>query len=378
LALEDDLESIGEIESLPLEPGRTDVVRLMNLHKAKGLEAAVVFLADSIGDVRAGVSRRIVRDDLDARGWFVVERPDKEGRFGARQIIAQPADWDTHVQHEQAFLDAEEARLLYVAATRARDLLVICRYERNWSQAWARFHPFLAKAPELPIPSAVSVPPPERVDLSMTTRARAAKGRRAAHEQAIKASWSIRSVTAEARQIVKLTRADERPADDDPTRVVVQDTQSHRADAGAAWGVLIHGLLEHAMRHEHASRDDLRRLAMWLTMEEPKLRRVIDEALDTVEHVRHAAFWKTAESSEHSVETPFMVAEGREVRTGVVDLLHREGDGWVVTDYKTDVNVPDEAAKAYELQLKGYSRALTAAGMPVVRVDIAPVRRNEE
>ena len=31
---------------MPLEPGRTDVVRLMNLHKAKGLEAPVVFLAD--------------------------------------------------------------------------------------------------------------------------------------------------------------------------------------------------------------------------------------------------------------------------------------------------------------------------------------------
>ncbi len=69
---------------------------------------------------------------------------------------------------------------------------------------------------------------------------------------------------------------------DDPTRVVVADTPSHRADAGMAWGTLIHGLLEHAMRHKTATRDDLRRLAMWLTVEEPQLRPVIDEALDTV------------------------------------------------------------------------------------------------
>src|SRR5262249_19031222 len=41
-ALIDDLGST-EVESVPLEPGRTDVVRLMNLHKAKGLEAPVVF-----------------------------------------------------------------------------------------------------------------------------------------------------------------------------------------------------------------------------------------------------------------------------------------------------------------------------------------------
>ncbi len=45
-ALEEDAEESNEVESLPLEPGRADVVRLMNLHKAKGLEGTVVFLAD--------------------------------------------------------------------------------------------------------------------------------------------------------------------------------------------------------------------------------------------------------------------------------------------------------------------------------------------
>ena len=52
-ALEDDGEATSEVESLPLEPGRTDVVRLMNLHKAKGLEANVVFLADPCGGFEA-------------------------------------------------------------------------------------------------------------------------------------------------------------------------------------------------------------------------------------------------------------------------------------------------------------------------------------
>ncbi|MFI5328985.1 MAG: UvrD-helicase domain-containing protein, partial [Candidatus Rokuibacteriota bacterium] len=40
-ALIEDLSS-AEVESVPLEPGRTNVVRVMNLHKAKGLEAPVV------------------------------------------------------------------------------------------------------------------------------------------------------------------------------------------------------------------------------------------------------------------------------------------------------------------------------------------------
>ena len=75
------------------------------------------------------------------------------------------------------------------------------------------------------------------------------------------------------------------------------DTPAHRADAGQAWGTLIHGLLEHAMRHKAATRDDLRRLAMWLTVEEPQLRPVIDEALDTVERTARAEFWQLAQGA---------------------------------------------------------------------------------
>jgi ATP-dependent helicase/nuclease subunit A len=351
----------------------------MNLHKAKGLEAAVVFLADPIGGANFGVSRRIVRDGEAARGWFAVERPDKGGGYGARIVIAQPVDWEQHVTAEQPFLDAEETRLLYVAATRAKDLLVVGRYGRNYkSRPWAALDAFLNKAPELKVPATVAVPKPVKVDVSHAARVKASAARDAANARALEASWSITSVTAEARHIVKMTQAAAPAAPDDPTRVVVEDTPSHRADAGAAWGTLIHGLLEHAMRHKHATRDDLRRLAMWLTMEERKLRVVIEEAIDTVERVRDAEFWKAAQASEHSVETPFMVAEGCDLRAGVIDLLHRQDDGWVITDYKTDVEASVESQKIYALQLESYKNALAACGLSVQDVHVARVRRNDE
>ena len=71
-ALEADREATSEVESLPLEPGRTDVVRVMNLHKAKGLEADVVFLADPCGGFEPRVDVHIERTDLKAHGWFKV------------------------------------------------------------------------------------------------------------------------------------------------------------------------------------------------------------------------------------------------------------------------------------------------------------------
>ena len=67
-ALDEDAEETSEVESLPLEPGRTDVVRIMNLHKAKGLEADVVFLADPCGGFSPRVDVHITRTGADVAG----------------------------------------------------------------------------------------------------------------------------------------------------------------------------------------------------------------------------------------------------------------------------------------------------------------------
>jgi hypothetical protein len=104
-------------------------------------------------------------------------------------------------------------------------------------------------------------------------------------------------VTAEAKALPRMTPGADDGAADDPTRVVTEDTPSRRSDAGAAWGTLIHGLLEHAMRHKTATREDLRRLAMWLTVDQPGLRAVIDEAADTVRAVSNQEFWVEAKAS---------------------------------------------------------------------------------
>ena len=121
-ALEADSEAPNEIESLPLEPGRTNVVRLMNLHKAKGLEANVVFLADPGGGLTPRVDVHIERTERGALGWLKIVRTS-ESSFAAR-ILGEHADWPNYEAAELPYLQAEEDRLLYVAATRARETLV--------------------------------------------------------------------------------------------------------------------------------------------------------------------------------------------------------------------------------------------------------------
>src|SRR5262249_7388358 len=148
--LEADLEGT-DVESIPLEPGRQDVVRIMNLHKAKGLEAPVVFLADPTGGVGRWVDVRVVREATRAGGYLRITLA--WGTWG-RDLLAEPEHWDRHAATELAYLEAEETRLLYVAATRARDLLVISRYAGSTraTRPWERFAPWLAGVSELPAP----------------------------------------------------------------------------------------------------------------------------------------------------------------------------------------------------------------------------------
>jgi ATP-dependent helicase/nuclease subunit A len=360
-ALEADREATSEVESLPLEPGRTDVVRLMNLHKAKGLEANVVFLADPLGGVKARVDVHIERAELKARGWLKLVRRSETSY--AETLLGEHADWGAHEAAELPYLQAEEDRLLYVAATRARQLLVVSRWTGNANNAaWRVLDGFLGQARELSVPTAVTAPAVVPQDCSMAVQTAAAAAREKVHARVNPPSWSVTSVTEKARHISRMTRSVDASADD-PSKVVVADTPSHRADAGQAWGTLVHGLLEHAMRHRDATRGDLRRLAMWLTVEEPQLRAVIDEALDTVQAVASGAFWAEAKGSpECHEEAPFAVLEKRDglstVLNGVIDLVHRSQGGWKIVDYKTDRDGEASGLSAkYAGQIADYERA---------------------
>ncbi len=359
-ALEADREATSEVESLPLEPGRTDVVRLMNLHKAKGLEANVVFLADPLGGVKPRVDVHIERTELKARGWLKLVRRSETSY--ADILLGEHADWSAHEAAELPYVLAEEDRLLYVAATRARQMLVVSRWTGNANNAaWRVLDAFLGQTRELSVPTAVTAPGVASQDCSMAAQTAAADVREKAHARVNRPSWSVTSVTEEARHVARMTRSVDASADD-PSKVVVADTPSHRADAGQAWGTLVHGLLEHAMRHKAGTREDLRRLAMWLTVEEPQLRSVIELALDTVQAVTSGEFWADAKASaECHEEAPFTVLDSRDglptVLTGVIDLVHRSGGEWKIVDYKTDRDGEAGLSAKYAGQIAEYERA---------------------
>jgi len=112
----------AETAEAPIFEEGSEGIRMMSVHKAKGLEFPVVILADITAKIcRQYPSRRI------------------DGRSGLCAIPltgCEPIDLRQHAELELERDRAEGVRLAYVAATRARDLLVVPTIGDDPRQSW--------------------------------------------------------------------------------------------------------------------------------------------------------------------------------------------------------------------------------------------------
>ncbi len=100
-----------------------DAVHLANLHKVKGLEAPVVILAASSGKGAHKSSFRVEHGDTGSQGWIfaIKEKSDSGNDFS----YCESGAYKGHEEAESVSAKAEKDRLIYVAATRARNALIL-------------------------------------------------------------------------------------------------------------------------------------------------------------------------------------------------------------------------------------------------------------
>jgi ATP-dependent helicase/nuclease subunit A len=343
-ALEESSED-DESDSPVLEPGRREVVRIMNLHKAKGLEAKVVFLADPLGGVKPRADLHIEREAGKARGYLAITKA--KGEWG-KEIIALPSGWDTLQSAELGFVTAEETRLLYVAATRARETLVVSQWEgkpRSVVPPWRNLDRFLKSRPLMKKARFVQAPAAPMPDLSERSRREAEKVREIRRA-------GIKAPCFEAVAISSLaSRGPSGPG-----------IAAAEGPSGGAWGALIHTLLEYAATNLSATRADLEAIARWQAADNPALTEHIATALDTLDKLRASEFWQQVTSAQQRLtEVPIGATwddqrPPRVIAKGVIDLVLRTHRGWRIIDYKTDSLSVDQLVKEYREQVRAYAR----------------------
>ncbi len=335
---------IGQDESfdgIPASPPQRSGVRIMNLHQVKGLEAKTVFLADPTGKYEHEPDLHVDRSTDQTAGYCPVSQP---GAFPRQKtILAQPMKWNEYLVEEAQFQNTEQLRLFYVAATRAKNRLIVTQRKKNSTRnPWQFFQPSLSGFPCLEDPGLPALPIVESDSIDETFDSKAV--------DAIPEAWNtIRRPTFERWGVKQLALGG-------------GEKRASGREHGTEWGETIHELLKIMLENPGADLDSLAENLLSEYALDPGL---AESAVRTVRAVMASDLWRRATSSTSCLaEIPFQTmwetGGSPAILGGIIDLVFHEPNGWVIADYKTDAGAksdPDVLAEKYRPQVELYARA---------------------
>jgi len=345
------IEKEDSYDGISVLSGDRSAVRIMNLHKAKGLEAPVIFLAAPVGEKARDAKIHIDRSDKCVRGYMVMSKA--VGDF-SKKTFAHSDGWKSLEEKEAAFGAAERDRLMYVAATRAGSHLIITQRTKYKNRnPWKYFEPYLEDVTNLPDPGKVSE--------SKRTGGGIAESSIQEAEQNIAERIAYLTsptyATCAAREYAFDQTAVEPVSFISFADTGPKDENTHEEVAGGAdWGAVIHQLLQLAAQNPDADLE--------VRATEALAARELDIALagmaaSVVHSVMHSKFWERAMASKKRFsEIPFQtLVEGVRptVLRGVIDLVFEEDGKWVLVDYKTDKLPTGALAEKYAPQVRLYA-----------------------
>ena len=389
----------GDAAEAPVVEEGTDGVRIMSVHRAKGLEFPVVVLCDPCAP---GAPQRPSRHVDPERGLWAMPLAgciplDLSQR--AAEVLAR---------------DREEAvRVAYVAATRARDLLVVPAQGDGEPEGWlAPLNPAISPEPsERRTPRAAPGCPafgketvldrPENALAPLSVSPGLHRPRAGTHEvvwwdphalelgkepegglrsndllvehaspAAAEAArthdaWRVSragALAAGARPAMEVTTATARSlagAPAAPAEMVRVERRDPARPRGKRFGALVHSLLERidldGGPEAIARAAEVQGRAVGAAPSEVEAARAAVEAA-----LRHPLLRAAAQSRDcrREVAVQHVLPDGMLVE-GIVDLAFRGPEGWTVVDFKTDARAEDHPQYAGQLAL--YCDAVRAA-----------------
>ena len=329
-------------DDAPPESGSGDRVRFLTVHGAKGLEAPVVFLADC------------GRTDRDRSAWGgLVDWPATRDRPESFVLVGRKSGRDrvttNLLAQQQAAELREDANLLYVALTRARQLLFVSAAvsadgaDQGWygllRTQWQP-KPGDTDAPfvfETGTPPIVASAPPARPPRTA-------------------------AVDPRLRERLQITPALRRIA---PSRAGVpadpRDPAGGADPDGRTRGIAIHRLLEWlttAPQRSHARLLTEVARELQRSAEDPELLPWLQEAESVIQDPALAPLFDAARHERAYTEVPLHYCVDDALVDGVVDRLLLHPTEVHVIDYKTHTIAADQAeatARPYRDQLRLYA-----------------------
>ena len=372
--------------------GGGDAVRLMTMHHSKGLEFPVVFLCS--------LHKQFNMRDLFSNAQIVIH-----SRMGVlpnyvdpEKCVCRPTAARTAaIARLKAEYKSEELRILYVAMTRAKNMLVMCGCVPDAQKAFEKWNEYASGGKQyqdsncmldwvmgaLPSDVPVSVVSPEEQALLEKPAIDFEK----LNGELLAGGMSEKKIVALPHRIkvpAKLS-VSEIKKKEAPLRVGIRAVRDENEITGAKLGTLVHAVMEHI-----GFADDNAAAAA---------QRLFDREI--ISQAERDAILKNAEMIDAFFLTPLShrirrspkvinvllpaneVGYGSDLSVtvqGVLDLAFMEDGAWVLVDYKTDRVTADnmeEIRKMYQKQLALYADALIKiTGIPVSQRYLCFLRNN--
>lgn len=346
----------------PLADEQEEAVRIMTVHKAKGLENGVVIIPD--------LARRDQipgRRDLTAHAPFL----PAGGRILALDMgeYCSPA-WVWHQAEEESHEQAEELRVLYVALTRARHRLILMSAGDSGS-TWSKALSAWGYNPD-------SLPGKEQLLAGGKVRHRSVPGSDSAHHRDVHEAPDAQVAVAGWEQAAESLRRSSQTLLRHPSGLHEEraqrldgDRNHESAGSGRAIGILLHRALERAVTGTSAEllaqlRGSIKLVARECNVDPGNLGRKGEDLLESF--IGSPLHQRLLSSQILGREVPLLIQDGNGVTwQGSLDLLLRDDDGRiVVVDFKTDHETDaDSLLHSYGDQLAVYAAAvMTAMKLP--------------
>ena len=376
----------------------TDRVHLANLHKVKGLEAPIVILGyPSKRDMNPEI--RTEQGEQKAKTWiFSVSNPDNSNDkyFSTDAFSAE-------LQRELDSMGQEKLRLLYVAATRAKNVLFVGNPVKQTSGNYNPWQRFLDAAEgrweDLPEGTPEPVPERETVSVAGLYEDAPVKGLKTG---SVKKTYTVIRPSAvkvkgksESEEEYLEEETDdsgdifETPDDNEDWSGNTEVTEpvaeaktgkkhaKGRPDA-AVVGTMTHRVMEALVSSGNRAEAEalIRETVDEYGYEFPEHRdeymAILRGVINTVRaggypqesDVPQDILSELLEADEVCCEVPFAVREeagsaGFTITNGIIDVLYRKGAKWHIIDYKTNAET-EGLSERYEPQLRAYIRAVKA------------------